>query len=164
MLTAHFHRRSMERHALELRVGEGPSSLVELETRSFLVHDLVHFCVEAELGTDDGFWGLLARGVPLQLLNDREQVTPDARFDAGVQAGLMRIEGLVGPLQSYLQGHVTRAQVEQVLGALTGAQLEAIERRFRTVLGAWKATPVGGRLRVTWPPSSPAVEAAQPQR
>ncbi len=38
---------------------------IELDTRSFLHHDLVHLAVEGELGLDGGFWGNVAAGSSL---------------------------------------------------------------------------------------------------
>lgn len=151
MLIARLHRHSAERHTLALRVDDGPIVSVELETRSFLVHDLVHWCVEAELELDEGFWGLLARGVPLEVLNDREM--PPSTFTT-----LGHVEGLVGPLQSYLQGRLPRhLLVEALPASFTPANLSGVETRFKTALGAWKATPFGAALELTWPPRPPSV-------
>lgn len=151
MLIARLHRRSAEQHDLALRIDDGPTVSVTLETRSFLVHDLVHWCVEAELELDEGFWGLLASGVPLDVLNDREM--PPSTFKT-----LWRVEGLVGPLQSYLQGRLpNHLLVEALPASFTPSNLVGVEARFRTALGAWKATPFGAALQLSWPPSPPAV-------
>jgi hypothetical protein len=153
MLTIRLHRRSAEVHAVELRIDGGAPVVRELETRSFLIHDLVHWCVEAELTLDEGFWGLLAKGVPLEVLGDRE--APPTRF-----AMLWRAKSLVGPLQSYLQGRLNRQLLREAIGpAVSDEQLHSIEERFRTALGAWKATPFGSVLRLTWPPSPAVVES-----
>jgi hypothetical protein len=150
VLTILLHKRSAERHGLSLRVDGGPVETVELETRSFLVHDLVHWCVEAELEIDEGFWGLLSRGVPLAALNDREM--PPATF-----ATLSRVEGLVGPLQSFLQGRVPREQLLEALPSVLSSNLLGVETRYRAVRGAWKATPFGAALKLTWPAGKPVV-------
>ncbi|MDX2010281.1 MAG: hypothetical protein SFW67_08830 [Myxococcaceae bacterium] len=153
MLIARLHRLSAERHTLALRLDDGAIVSVELETRSLLVHDLVHWCVEAELDLDEGFWGLLASGVPLEVLNDRE--TPPSTFTT-----LWRVEGLVGPLESYLQGRLPHdLLVEALPSSFTLANLRGVEARFRSALGAWKATPFGGALVLTWPPSAPVVSS-----
>lgn len=153
MLIARLHRQSAERHTLALRLDDGPIVSVELETRSLLVHDLVHWCVEAELALDEGFWGLLASGVPLEVLNDRE--TPPSTFTT-----LWRVEGLVGPLQSYLQGRLPQELlVEALPSSFTRANLRGVEARFRSALGAWKATPFGAALVLTWPPTAPVVSS-----
>ncbi|MBM4783337.1 MAG: hypothetical protein GQE15_37140 [Archangiaceae bacterium] len=151
MLIARLHRHSAERHTLALSLDDRPLASVELETRSFLVHDLVHWCVEAELELDEGFWGLLASGVPLEVLNDREM--PPSTFTT-----LGQVEGLVGPLQSYLQGRLPRQLLVEALPAsFTPANLSGVEARFKTALGAWKATPFGAALELTWPPGAPVV-------
>ena len=50
-----------ERHALEVVRDDGRRERVECETRSYLMHDLLHFAVESEAG---GLWGRLAAGFP----------------------------------------------------------------------------------------------------
>lgn len=151
MLKARLHRHSAQRHTLSLQLDERPIASVELETRSFLVHDLVHWSVEAELGTDEGFWGLLASGVSLDVLNDREK--PPSMF-----AELWRVEGLVGPLQSFLQERFSRERLMEALPAsFTEAHVRGVEARFKAVFGAWKATAFGSTLELTWPPSAPTV-------
>ena len=65
-----FHKIDAERHALVIERG-GRTERVECETRSYLVHDLLHYAVESEAGLDGGFWGHLARGKTLADMNDR---------------------------------------------------------------------------------------------
>ena len=76
-----------DRHQLAIERDDGSTESVELETRSFLLHDLVHYAVEAEAKIDDGFWGLLARGT--------KSAAPfaDMDFIARVRA---RLRGLTG--------------------------------------------------------------------
>lgn len=50
---------------------------VACETRSYLVHDLLHYAVESEAGLSGGFWGNLARGKTLADMNDLRR-TPGA--------------------------------------------------------------------------------------
>ena len=85
-------------HRLEVTGRDGPDERVELETRSLLLHDLVHYAVESEAPIRDGFYGLLAEGVALSALNDRE-----APYSS---PGLATAESLVGPMQSLCQGRL----------------------------------------------------------
>src|SRR5262245_9416983 len=62
---------SDERHALEVVRADGDRERVELVSREFLFHDLLHYAVEWALETQDGFWGALARGRTVKDLNDR---------------------------------------------------------------------------------------------
>lgn len=47
---------SDERHDLTIVRGDGQRETVTCETRSVLVHDLLHHAVEAEAGLSYGFW------------------------------------------------------------------------------------------------------------
>ena len=51
------------KHRVEVIRNDGTRDKAELETRSFLVHDLVHYAVEAIAGMTWGFFGTLAAGL-----------------------------------------------------------------------------------------------------
>src|SRR5690242_14444126 len=87
-------RTSSTHHRLETRRG-GTCESRELETRSCLLHDLVHFALESEAGLQNGFFGHLARGVAYDALAHEAQA-PGAlqRKDE-----LLLVERVVGPLQ-----------------------------------------------------------------
>src|SRR5688572_16003070 len=91
---------SDDRHLMTVERTSGPGESVELESRSYLLHDLAHYAVEAEAPIADGFYGLLASGVSLAKLNDR--TTPLGG------AGLMMAESLSAPLQSLFHGRISR--------------------------------------------------------
>jgi len=57
-----FTRLTNERHRLEFVRDDGTSEARELETRSALLHDLVHYAVETEAGLMASFYGQLAGG------------------------------------------------------------------------------------------------------
>lgn len=46
-----FTKLTQDRHRLEIRREDGSTESVELETRSYLLHDLGHYAVEAEAGS-----------------------------------------------------------------------------------------------------------------
>lgn len=138
------------RHRLEIRRPGGAAESVELETRSFLLHDLVHYAVEAEAGIDDGFWGLLARGTTLAALSDRTMKDPPS-------AGLALAETLVGPMQSVWNGRLDAAlYVENIRPAAPGivdaAFVDRVRGRLRALSGRWRATPFHGAMELGWPP------------
>ncbi len=117
-----------------------PAIDVVLETRSMLLHDLVHYAVEGAEGLTDGFWGLLAGGASLADLRDPDAITPE------VWERLLRIERRVARLQGAL--------------ARGGPEEEAARTLLRAVRGAWAATSQGRSLELSWPPSSPRVVQA----
>lgn len=149
-------------HRFEIVRADGSREFADLETRSHLMHDLIHFAVEAEAGMTEGFWGLLANGTSLSTLNDRE--TAMKAFEPGVQLGLA--EAVVGPVTALVQGKLDpagllRAFHERFLAGgdripswLNDAFLMRVMERMRRLLGQWKATPFGERMELVWPPES----------
>lgn len=131
------------RHRLEVLRPDGTRDAVELETRSLLLHDLVHLAVESELGTDRGFWGLVAAGAPLSEVRD---TAPDGE--------LMRIEQRVGPMQAVWKGTLDAGRY----AAMTGVDLGFVGRvqeRLRRLTGHWRATGFRATMTVSWPLKEP---------
>lgn len=152
-----FHKLSDDRHALEIVRDDGARERVECETRSYLLHDLLHFAVEAEAALDDGFWGLLARGKTLADMNDRTGTAM-----AGESEQLMVVEGMVGMLTQAAKGMPAQRVVEAVErhaealakprpAWLTVTYVEAVQERMRRLLGHWKATRHGSVMTLEWP-------------
>jgi hypothetical protein len=67
-----------------------------------LPHDLCHLVVEETLGIVDGFWGLVAQGVEVSLVDDQATLVRDGKpvaQEAGIDlSGLMAAEALVALL------------------------------------------------------------------
>src|SRR4051794_8947581 len=90
---------SAARHGLEIVRDDGTRERVECETRSYLLHDLLHYAVESEAHLANGFWGLLAQGKTLAELNDRTAALMTAQTsEIGV------IEQVVGALHNAAKG------------------------------------------------------------
>jgi hypothetical protein len=132
---------------------------VTCETRSMLLHDLVHYAVEAAAGIEGGFWGTLARGRTLAEMNDRT----GAALDAAEAAEMAAVEQLAGALHGAAKGmpaadvvagiHRYAAATDEAVPAwLTESFVAAVQERLRALTGAWRATPHGGTLELTWPP------------
>lgn len=151
------HKLSDERHALEIVRDSGARERMECETRSYLVHDLLHYAVEREAGTSRGFWGNLAAGKTLLDMNDRS-----GQAMAAQAPELMLIEQTVGALTGAVKGR-SAAQMAAALRAYAeaqGAQLPewlnepfilAVQERMRRLLGHWKATAFGAVMELDWP-------------
>ena len=119
------------------------------ETKSLLLHDLVHFAVESEAGLREAFYGSVARGGNY----DAEPWTDEAR----------EAESVVGPLQGALKGvvdsdaFVTRFRAaQQSIGSTAPAWLtpELIARvleRLHQLQGQWRATPFGETMELSFP-------------
>jgi hypothetical protein len=154
-----FRKIADERHALEIVRDDGRRESVVCETRSYLVHDLLHYAVEGEAGLGGGFWGNLARGRTLEDMNDRTGRAMEAELPE-----MSVIERLVGALSGAVKG---RSAAEMVTGLhryaealdstlppwLTESFVAAVQERMRRLLGHWKATPVGAAMELYWPPA-----------
>lgn len=149
---------SDERHTLELVRADGARERVECETRSLLVHDLLHYAVESEAGLAFGFWGLLANGKTLADMNDR---TGAALAEQAPR--LMLVEKIVGALSSLARGASSRDLAEGLQRTMTAQGqesppwlderfLDRVRERMRRLMGHWKATPFRETMGLDWPP------------
>ena len=143
-------------HRLEVFRDDGTRERVELETRSLLLHDLVHYAVEAHAEIRQGFYGLLASGTALAELNDRDNPP------SGV--GLAMAESLVGPMQSLHKGRLSRAlYLEHGRAAypdvVNDAFVDAVLERLRRLVGHWRAVAYGASMELLWPPPDAGLTA-----
>jgi hypothetical protein len=138
---------SDDRHRLAIERDDASTESVELETRSFLLHDLVHYAVEAEAKIDDGFWGLLARGTTLAELSDRTMATP-------ISPGIALAEKLVGPMQSVWNDRLApELYMEHARGLVDDGFVDRVRERLRRLTGHWRSVPVRQVMELTWPPA-----------
>lgn len=143
-LVVRFTRLNPTHHRFEALRPDGTRETRELETRSLLTHDLVHFALESEGGLTDGFYGSLARGASYET------------------EAAMEIEYVVGPLQGLLKGEfdpatfverfrAVRENTEASMPAWLDADLIArATDRFRRLQGQWRATPFGHTMELTF--------------
>jgi hypothetical protein len=143
-------RLSNDRHRFEAIRPNGEVEVRELETRSLLLHDLVHFAVESEAGLRNSFYGQLARGVGY---DDMAMTGPDTPEGA-------KTEMVVGVLQGAIKGEVDPdVFVRQMKDAwanigreppewITPEAIAGALRRLRVLQGLWRATPFGKTLEL----------------
>jgi len=141
-----------ERHRLVITRDDGSKDEVVLETRSLLVHDLVHYAVEAEAGIDDGFWGLLASGTRIAEFGDRS-------MDSSISPGIKLAESLVGPMQSLVQDRLDPAifleHGKKLAPSIVNEDFVVrVRERFRQLLGHWRGTPFHEAMKLSWPARS----------
>lgn len=135
---------SDQRHVVRVERGDGSIESVELDSRSFVRHDLAHFATEIELGLRGGVWGSVARGGSLS--------------GSGLDGPDMSLaETVGGPMQTMMR---TGAGVDEIEAVLTRVApqvashdlAERLWRRLRALAGHWAATPYGGEMVLEWPP------------
>lgn len=148
VLLVRFTRLSNERHRFEATRPDGGVEMRELETRSFLLHDLVHFSVESAAGLKGGFYGQLARGAGYE-----DPATPGEG---------MQVEMVVAPLQGATRGEVEPEAFVAGLRAhfsavgheapawLTPDMIERALEILRGLRGRWRATPFGEAMELSF--------------
>ncbi|HEY7798454.1 MAG TPA: hypothetical protein VIA80_06800 [Hyphomonadaceae bacterium] len=145
-LQIRFTRLSNTHHRFEAIRPDGGVETRELETRSFLLHDLVHYAIESEAGLRNSFYGQLARGASY------DDVAGDA------EGG--KTELVVGALQTASKGEPDPVAFVVQLQAywgniggqppswLTPTLIAAALERLRQVQGRWRATKFGEAMEL----------------
>jgi hypothetical protein len=153
VLKVRFTRTAPDRHRFEYARPDGSGEQLDLETHSFLRHDLVHFAVESEAGLRGSFYGLLAK------VGGYQELTLAGESLGGEAA---QTEMVVGPLQTALKADFDAAAfVERVAEYRADMDLEPIRwlnaelvgriaERVRRLEGQWKATPFGETMELTF--------------
>jgi hypothetical protein len=146
VLIVRFTRLNPAQHRFEAIRADGAREAHTFETRSLLLHDLVHFALESEAKLAGGFYGTLAAGASYNAARPGSEA--------------MDIEAVVGPLQSALKGEIdTDAFVARLRAArqsvgetapdwLTGELIARVLERLRQLQGRWRATPFGKTLEL----------------
>jgi hypothetical protein len=145
-----------DRHRMEIARADGSREAVTLETRSYLLHDLLHLAIEAEARLTTGFWGCLAAGKTLADMNDRTGAAMKEHA-----AEIATVEQVVGALTGAAKG----APAGAVLAGLqrwVEAQgrpaplwldepfIVRVQERMRRLLGQWRATRHGETMSLRW--------------
>ena len=145
-LIVRFTRLNPTHHRFEAIRADGTRDQREFETRSLMLHDLVHFAVECEANLRSGSYGSLADG---------------AKYDAprpGSEAQL--IENIVGPLQGALKSDIDAdaftIRLRAVLPTLgfdapdwlNSDYMRRVAERLRQLQGQWRATPFGQTMEL----------------
>lgn len=145
-------RVSNTRHRMQVVRADGSAESCELETRSCLLHDLVHFAVETEARLARSFYGLLAAGM------DHRALMHDLQPADATE--LIATERVIGPLTNAWQKGIDPPGFVAALrayGESTGAPMpdwldedlvaRALER-LRRLEGRWRATAFGEAMEL----------------
>lgn len=139
-----FVKLSDRRHVVRVERVDGTSESVELDSRSFLRHDLAHFAVELELELSGGVWGSVACGGSLS--------------GTGLDGADMSIaETVSGPMQTMMRTGADANEIESMLRRVAPevaapGVAERLHAGLRALAGHWAATPYGGEMVLGWPP------------
>jgi hypothetical protein len=154
-----FAKTSSERHRFEVVRDDGTREMRDLDTRSFLVHDLAHFAVEQQGAMSGGFWGSLASGSSLDELHKEGELASGLSIDelqrdrdAGER---WRAEALAAPFQTLWNQRANPDFAERRLQYLSLVKMDEIFvdgalERMRRLWGQWSATPFRSVMEVRW--------------
>jgi hypothetical protein len=158
-LTLRFARISPTHHRFEYRRADGSGEAIEMETRSLLFHDLLHYAVESEAMLRGSFYGILGK------IGGYEELSVAGGAALGGEIAIT--ERVVGALTGALHDDELDeaafiAQASEFLDIyderaprwFTPAFVAAVRERMRQLLGRWKATPFGQTLELRFPPSA----------
>ena len=144
-------RLSETRHRFEALRPDGSRDVRELETKSFLRHDLVHFALESEASLTHSFYGLLARGGEHDKLGeplagealDTERVVGALQ---GVSKDRLDPDRFAYTVRSYF-----RNVGEEPPVWLTADLIARAAARLRQLEGQWRALPFGETMTLEFP-------------
>lgn len=154
-------------HLLELVRDDGTRESVELVSRSFLWHDLLHYSVETNAELHRSFWGLLASGNSLTDLHDATRGSNSGGTKASpaeaARTEAMVTEAIVGVLTNVVRGRAApsggvdglarlfEAQDREVPSWFTADFVERVHEHMRKLMGQWSALPYGDEMQLTFP-------------
>lgn len=154
-LTLRFTKISGTHHTLEYVREDGSGETVKLESKSFLLHDFIHFAVETEARLRHSFYGLLEEGISYELLSE-------GRAMQGDNGELRHTEQVVGPMTSVVKGEGTArglidglrniydANDEPLPKWVTEEFVGRVQKRMKEILGKWHDTPYKKTLELTF--------------
>jgi hypothetical protein len=156
LLALKFTKLTPERHRFEYRRADGTGEAIEMETRSLLTHDLVHYAVESEAQLKGSFYGILAK------IGGYEELRVAGGAALGGEIAITEV--IVGALQGALpeddlDAAAFIASVAEYLELLdtraprwlTPAFVATVRERMRQLTGRWKATPFGEAMELEFP-------------
>jgi hypothetical protein len=137
-----FTKLSDQEHRVQVIRDDGSMDEATLNSHSFLRHDFAHLAAEECVGLDEGFWGLVARGAPLNGEGMGGPYIQLAETLAGPIQTLMRIDA---PVVRYIAtlSHLLPDRDCGELGA-------AVHEKARQLQGHWQATAYGDTMEVEW--------------
>ena len=148
---------SNSHHRVEMERPDGTLESAELETRSCLLHDIVHFAVETKAQLRDAFFGRIAAGATYESL-------AAASMPADPVDELGWTERVVGPLQGWLQ-RPTRSSAAEFVATLQSYQsslgmpcpswlteelVDHVREQVTQLQGHWRGTPHGETMALTF--------------
>jgi hypothetical protein len=138
-------RVSPTHHRFAFVCDDGSGESRELETKSCLFHDLLHFAVETEARLAHSFYGLLAAGARNEDLTMGSVAHAEIAVTecvVGPLTGLLKHDEPVEPFLAMLAGAFAALGV-RLPQWLTAGFVARVRERMRRLEGHWRGTPFG---------------------
>lgn len=139
-----FKKINLSTHQLSVSKNDKMILHASLDSFTYFLHDIVHFCVETELNIKDGFWGLVSQGYHLhQLCGKENELTLKLRLT----------EQIVGPVQSVFNGHMPAGLFQETMEQIGFSRdyshfLDEVLFRIEHIINEWKFLPMGEVLEL----------------
>ncbi len=156
MLKIYLKRTSPTHHEFKYIRGDNSGESHEIETKTFLGHDLTHLALEKSGNIKNGFYGLIESGLSYkQLTGLGNPELPNSK--------IIQVEWIVGPLSSYLKN---RTDIDIFYERLHGIFISYNEKPpswltkeviiesvslYDAMIGEWKSLGFGNVLELTFP-------------
>lgn len=136
-------------HRLTYRRPDGTGETIELESRSTLYHDLLHFAFETEAGLRRSFYGHLADAASYAQISEMGVEYRDEIMLTEKMIGIM-----TGWLKSGKDAPACLAMMELMLGSygdavpawFTPAFADRVKERMRRLVGEWSKLRFGQEI------------------
>lgn len=153
MLHLKLTRVSPTHHRLEYVRADGTGESAEIESKSFLFHDFVHFAIETEAKLRGGFFGLLSRGHTYAELSGKapsEHSTEEALvIEQAVSITTGIIKKMTTPEEAILAFKGLRnASGKRIPVWYTPVFIERVRERQRHLMGHWNSMRFGETLEL----------------
>lgn len=144
-------RVSPTHHAFDYRRADGSGERVELESKTFLFHDLLHFAVESEAKLGRSFYGMLASGMSLAEVGKAPLAGEVAVTEraVGAMTGAIKSDGAAERVVAGFR-ELTEALGETHPDWFDEGFVAAVRERMRRLTGEWRALPFGATMTLTF--------------
>ncbi len=147
-------RASHTHHMLTIVRDDGTHEELRLETKTFLIHDLLHYAIESLAHVQYGVWGSLAAGKTFAELNAAEAMNQLPE--------VAELESIAGAFTNIVRGKVSDekiiAGIQNIFEAkhtalptwLTPQFVSAVRERYRQLVGHWNSLEIGDSMDLPW--------------
>jgi hypothetical protein len=149
MLNIRIKKISPTHHQFKYRRADNTGESLELETKTFLYHDFLHFAVESEAHLENSFYGQLVKRKNYAALT--EPMNGELNFSTEIVVTERVVGALTGALKSSSSFEQMYSSMKNMFDAygepvpkwLTERFFVNVKERMRHLLGQWSATKFG---------------------